>query len=333
MKTRELYRRVYLIRAAENAIVERYASDQMKTPVHLSLGQEAIAAGVCYALGDEAELFGSYRSHGIYLARTLETDGFFAELYGRATGVCGGKAGSMHLTSRAHRVLGSTAVVATQIPVACGAALAHHLRGDGRWVAVFFGDGAIDEGVFYETLNFASLHGLRLMLVCEDNGLAIHTSGRERHGYDDLARIASGFRCEVARSESTVADEIFDVTVQARSRAEALGRPLLLHLHCYRYLEHVGTAPDFAAGYRDARDAQPWKLRDPVVMQRALLRGLVSEDAVRGIESAIDDQIARSIARAEAAPFPEPEALWADVLAPAASDPATAIPEAHEEVS
>lgn len=316
MKTLALYKRVYLIRAAEEAIIERYMGDEMKTPVHLSIGQEAIAAGVCHALGPDDQLFGSYRSHGMYLARTQETDAFFAELYGRSTGVCSGKAGSMHLSSKADGLLGSTAVVATQIPVACGAALAAHLRGEDRWVTVFFGDGAVDEGVFYETLNFASLHGLRLMLVCEDNGLAIHTPGHERHGYGDLTRIAAAFRCEIGRSESTVADEVYDVVQESKARAEHSGRPLLLHLGCYRYLEHVGINDDFHSGYRDAQGAEAWKLRDPVTMQRALLRKQMSEAEVVAIEAAIDAQILASIERAQAAEFPPPEALHADVLAP-----------------
>lgn len=313
MDTLELYKSVYLIRSAELAIIERYMDDEMKTPVHLSIGQEAIAAGVCHALRPQDQVLCSYRSHGVYLARTMETDGFFAELYGRVDGPCRGKAGSMHLSSRKHGLLGSTAVVGTQIPVAAGVALANKLRGKDAWVAVFFGDGAVDEGVFYETLNFACLHGLKLMFVCEDNGLAIHTPAAQRHGYDDLSRIAAQFRCQVAQSESTAADEIYELVTRQQAVAGDAQRPLLLHLKCYRYLEHVGTSPDFAAGYRSEEDAQAWKLRDPVQVQRALLQRRMPEQEICAVEANIRAQIETSIARAQAAPFPEPRELWSHV--------------------
>jgi pyruvate dehydrogenase E1 component alpha subunit len=314
MKNFELYRRVYLIRKAEEAIIERYMQDEMKTPVHLSIGQEAISAGVTYALEKTDQLVGTYRSHGIYLSRTLETDRFFGELYGRVTGVAKGKAGSMHLSSAEHGFLGSSAVVGTHIPVGAGAALANKLRGGKEVVAAFFGDGAIDEGVFFETLNFAALRRLRMLFVCEDNGLAIHAHAAERHGYDNIEDIARQFHCDVYSSDSTVAAELYDLTARALLQVRETGRPAFMHLKYYRYLEHVGINEDFKFGYRSRADLELWQARDPVAVQRPLAVRETSIAEVEALERGIDRQILDSIAAAEAAPFPSPDELYTDVM-------------------
>ena len=310
----DLYRQVYRIRRAEEAIVERYLDDEMKTPCHLSLGQEAIAAAVCHALSPQDRVVGSYRSHALYLARTGDLDGFFAELYGRVSGVCKGRAGSMHLGSAAQGHLGSSAVVGTYIPLGVGAALAHRITGSDAWVAVFLGDGATDEGVFFESVNFAALHGLRVMFVCEDNGLAIHSFAHDRRGFDRIADIVSAYRCEVVESQSTVAEELYAIVVAARARAEAAGTPAFFNFKCYRYVEHVGISPDFHHGYRDEASAAPWKDRDPAKVQRARAVAAAGEAAVVDVEGALDEAIRVAIARARAAPFPATDDICADLF-------------------
>lgn len=311
----ELYRKVYLIRRAEEAIMARYSGDEMKTPCHMSLGQEAIPAAVCQALGPADRVVGSYRTHGLYLARTEDTDGFFAELYGRATGTAQGKAGSMHLGAPQHGHLGSSAVVGTYIPVGVGAALANRRLGRRDWVAVFFGDGATDEGVFLESLNFAALHRLRVLFVCEDNGLAIHTSTAARRGFDRIAEIVRAYRCQVRESSSTVARELYDLIVEVQAAAEEAGCPAFLNLRCYRYLEHVGVAEDFKFGYRDAAECERWKAVDPVSVQRPRAVAEAGETAVRRLEADVDARIERSIAAARAAPFAPPQAVYSDLFA------------------
>jgi len=291
----------------------------MKTPVHLSIGEEAICAGVCLGLASDDQLVGTYRSHGIYLARTLETDKFFAELYGKVSGISRGKAGSMHLSNREHGFLGSSAVVGTTIPVAAGAALSNKLRGERRVVATFFGDGAIDEGVFFETLNFAALKRLRVLFVCEDNGLAIHSPAIERHGYDNIARIVRQFRCDVYESESTVAADIYDLTREALVTMRETSRPAFMHLKYCRYKEHVGPGEDFQAGYRSKSEYEAWLERDPVVVQRLLAVRETSRERVVDLEQRIDAQIAQSITLAEQADFPAPGDLYTHVLSPRVS--------------
>src|SRR3989344_4925634 len=147
----ELYKKLSRIRRAEEAISAHYMEDEMKTPMHMSMGGEAISVGVCSAIGDRGAVYCTYRSHAVYLAMTDETDAFFGELYGRVTGVAKGKSGSMHLSAPESGFLGASAIVGSTIPLAVGSAFASHMLGTKKIAAVFFGDGAIDEGVFWES--------------------------------------------------------------------------------------------------------------------------------------------------------------------------------------
>ena len=193
----ELYKSLYLIRRAEEKVREHYYDDEMKTPVHLSVGEEAVATGVIKALSSKDQFFGTYRSHGTYLARTGETDKFFAELHGKENGIARGKAGSMHLCEPEHGFLGASAIVGSIIPVGVGAAFANKYLKNGKIVAVFFGDGATDEGVFWESINTACLWKLPVLFVCEDNELAVFTKDKDRQGYKSLPDIISKFDINV----------------------------------------------------------------------------------------------------------------------------------------
>ena len=181
-----LYKKAYLVRSAEILIVKHYDTNEMKTPMHMSMGEEGIVSGVCTALPKNTKTFGTYRSHGLYLAVAEETDRYFAEMYGKTTGILKGKGGSMHLLSPKDGLLGISAVVASTIPVAVGAAYANMYNNNKQITAVFFGDGAIDEGVFWESLNIACLKKLPVLFICEDNGYAVHTSSTLRHGYKSI---------------------------------------------------------------------------------------------------------------------------------------------------
>ena len=310
-----LYQKVYLIRRAEQAIREHYASDAMKTPMHMSTGEEAICAGVCQALRPADEVVGTYRSHGIYLAKTGETDRFFAEMYGRESGMAKGKAGSMHLTAPEQGLICTSAIVGTTIPVAVGAAFANREMKKDRVVAVFFGDGAIDEGVFWESLNSACVLKIPLLFVCEDNGFAVHVPKPLRHGYGSITEIVSRFECDVYTSESTDPEAIYQLTERAIKQMREVKRPAFLHLKYYRYLEHVGVNEDFSQGYRDRKEFERWKVNDPVELQRKKLVRLTSEAEVKKLEQAIDRQVTESVKRAGQAPFPKPGELYEDVLA------------------
>lgn len=292
----DMYERMYLIRKAEENIQRYYAQDQMKTPMHMSMGEEAIVTGVVHALKPDDQVLGTYRSHALYLAKTGETDLFFAEMYGKATGMAQGKSGSMHLSAPDKGLLCCSAIVASSIPIAMGAAYANRYKNNGKRVAVFFGDGATDEGVFWETINFACLKKVPILFVCEDNGFAVHTPREHRHGFSSLHKVVSSFDCNVFEEKSTDPEIIYDTTRKALAAMEQNGKPCLLRLHYYRYLEHVGINEDFDAGYRPKDDYLAWLMVDPIRLQREKMLVLgFSEQQIHEVEQGIDDQIARSI--------------------------------------
>lgn len=310
-----LYKKLYLIRKAEDAVRKDYFDDKMKTPMHMSAGGEAICVGVCQALRPEDQIMGTYRTHGIYLAKTGETDQFFAEMYGKVTGMAKGKAGSMHLTAPQSGLICTSAIVGTTIPVAIGAAFANKQQKNGRMIAVFFGDGAIDEGVFWESLNAACVMKLPVIFVCEDNDIAVHIPGRERHGYRSIHEIVERFDCSVFTSDSTDAEVIHNLAQEALTSIRDTGRPAFMHLKYYRYLEHVGVNEDFKQGYRDRAEYEKWRARDPVDLQRAKLGKWLKEDEIRSVETQIEAGIERSIKLANEASFAAPQELYEDILA------------------
>ena len=310
-----LYRKLLLIRQAEETIRLQYASDEMKTPVHLGIGGEAISVGVCHCLPGNATTFGTYRNHALYLAMTEDTDGFFAELFGKETGPGKGKSGSMHLCAPERGVTATSAVVATTIPLAVGAALARKYQKDSTPVTVFFGDGAVEEGVFWESVNFACLQRLNILFVCEDNGLAIHAPASERRGFRSLIDVMQGFHCHVASAEGSDLTTVIHATRQLLTGMAQSHQPGLLHATYFRLLEHVGIHEDFSAGYRSRLSPEEWKQVDPVERLANELRALgCSPCDLEAVKESIDRQIATSIARARTASFPPAESLYQDVL-------------------
>jgi len=303
----ELYKTMYLIRRSEDRIRELYPEDEMKTPMHMSIGSEAIYAGIIHALKKEDQVFGTYRSHALYLAKTGDTDGFFGELYGKSTGCSRGRAGSMHLTSPENGLMGTSAVVGTTIPIAVGTAFANVYKGEDKRVVVFFGDGALDEGVFWESFNFACLKKLPIIFVCEDNGLAIHSSKIQRQGYHNIGNILKEFNCFAYDLEDFNPIEILDKVKLSIAAQDIHKVPLFLHCFYYRYLEHVGVGTDFHFGYRKDETKS---IKDPL----KLLREKLSEE-VDKVEEEINQQIERSIELAKNASFPDKNELLTDVYA------------------
>lgn len=311
----QIYKKLYLIRQAEKAIIDNYNSDDMKTPMHMSMGGEAISAGVCQALKKRDQVFGTYRSHALYLSKTMETEKFFAEMYGKLTGPARGRAGSMHLSLIERGFMCSSAIVASHIPVAIGAAFANKFKKNNKIVAVFFGDGATDEGNFWESLNKACLMGLPILFVCEDNDLAMYSYKKERHGYRSLVDIVSKFNCNVFCSETTNAEEIFNIAKKAISLIRKTGLPSFLSLKYYRYLEHVGINEDFNDSGRLKKEFKKWFERDPVRLQREkILKAGLGEKKLLFVEQEINKQIEKSIKLAKKAPFVKEEDINKNVF-------------------
>jgi len=310
-----LYEKMYLIRSAENEIKENYFDDEMKTPMHMSMGEEAIVVGACSALDKKDQIFGTFRSHGIYLAKTGETDGFFAEFYGKESGACKGKGGSMHLINPEYGFMGTSAIVSGIIPTAVGCAFANKIQKNGKVVIVFLGDGATEEGDFWESINIASLMKLDIVFLCEDNGLAVYTDKSSRKGYKSISEIVSKFDIKVIGSKSTDVDIIYELMSDCVNDIRQNGGPYFAHMEYYRYLDHVGTTEDFGSGYRDKKEFLKWYKNDPIAIKRNKLISMgLKEEFICNIEAGITSKVQESLAKAKESKFPLDSDLLKEVF-------------------
>ena len=292
------------VRMVEERIVELYPSDRIQSPVHLSIGQEAAAVGLCAHLRTRDLLFTTYRGHAHYLAKGGDLKAMFAELYGRATGFAKGKAGSMHLAAPEVGMMGSSAIVSSTIPHAVGAALRSRWTGADDITVCVFGDGATEEGVYHESLNFAAVQRVPVLFVCENNGLAIHSklSDRQSYGLTEHASVygIEGHRLSFATDPTEVHQELAPI-VAAMRRDQ---RPRFVEIPMFRAKEHVGPGEDFQRGYRSQHELMEWRLKDP------LLAGDVDLAAAR---EAIAAEIEDAVAFAESSPMTPPHEVLTDV--------------------
>jgi len=311
----ELYEKMYLIRKSEEKICELYSEDEMKTPMHMSMGEESIAVGVCQALTDFDQIFTTYRSHAGFLAKTGNLKEFFAEMYAKDTSSLKGKGGSMHLCLPDKGFMGTSAIVSAHIPVSIGCAWANKINNNKKIVVVFFGDGAVDEGAFWESINVASLMRLPVIFVCEDNGLAVHTHVKQRRGYDSIAKIIEKFHLQIVENDSTDAELIYNLVYRVVNSMRKKPRPYFMNFKYYRYLEHVGINYDFNAGYRSKKEFSKWFKKDPLRIQRLKLLGLgFSEEKINKIEGDISERIQSAIKEAKEADLSGREELYKGVF-------------------
>ncbi len=312
-----LYRSMLRIRLAEQRIIEIYPTDKIQSPIHLSVGQEAIAAGVCQALLSTDHVHGTYRGHAFYLAKGGDLKRMFAELYGKDAGCARGKGGSMHLVDPEAGLMSSSAIVASTIPVAPGAALASQMQGARRVVVSVFGDGGIEEGVFFESVNFAVLRKLPIVYILENNSYAIHSRVEARHRKDELWRIADGLGLEGQRHDGCKAGEVFDATALAVARARRGGGPRLLEFTAFRWHEHVGPGVDFHETYRRPNEQVLAVENDPLKLAKAelLKRARVKTEMFESWEEEVRREVDEAVEFAEKSPFPAIERLHEDVYA------------------
>jgi len=307
----KLYKSIYRIRRVEEEIARIYPTDRIKSPTHLSIGQEAVSVGVCEALQPDDVVFGTYRGHALYLAKGGDLKKMIAELYGKATGCAKGKGGSMHLADAAAKVMGTSAVVGTTIPQAVGYAYALKYERKDSIAVSFFGDGAVEEGVFHESLNFATIHNLPIIFVCENNHYAIHTHQRERQKLDNICDRARSYGIPAEKIEGNDVLTIYE-KIGAAAKALRNGEPGPFFFECmtYRWKEHVGPNEDYHLGYRTKEEAEPWIKNDQVKR----LAKLVEPEERQKIEAEIEVEIKAAFEFAEASPFPEIPELYKDVF-------------------
>ena len=301
-----LYKSLYRIRTIEEKIALIYPTDQIKSPVHLSIGQEAVTVGACAALLEADVVFGTYRGHSLYLAKGGDLKGMMAELYGKSTGVAGGKGGSMHLIDTSRGIMGMSAVVATTIPQAAGYAYALKLRKQKNIVVSFFGDGATEEGVFHETLNFAALKKLPMIFVCENNQYAVLSHQSERQSGSNITERAAVYDMHSEKIQQNDAQAIYEKINWARNQiVEKDEGPIFFECMTERYREHVGP------NERDDIKTRSAEINDPLEQ----LSKLVSSDFKEDVSKEVDLELKEAIDFADKSSFPSNDTLYQDVYA------------------
>jgi pyruvate dehydrogenase E1 component alpha subunit len=311
----DLYVTMRRIRRAEETIAALYPEQEIRCPTHLSIGQEAGATGVCLALRPTDTAVSTHRCHAHYIAKGGELRAMFAELYGRATGCCGGKGGSMHLTAPEVGMLGASAIVAGSVPLAVGTALAARMARTDEVAVAFFGDAAMEQGVTHESLALAALRRLPVLFVCENNLYATNTPLRTRQAGSDMAARAAGHWLPGVIVDGNDVVAVYRAARAAVERARRGEGPSLIEVKTYRFREHVGPNYDIELGYRTQAELDRWMAREPVgALGRRLERGGVLPAARRAaLDAQVEADIADAVAFAKASPFPEPTALFADV--------------------
>jgi pyruvate dehydrogenase E1 component alpha subunit len=305
------YRTMARIRAFENAAEALHRAKRISGFVHLSTGQEAVAAGVCAQLGVDDLLTSTHRGHGHTIAKGGDVKRMMLELFGRAGGVCGGKGGSMHIADFAIGMLGANGVVAAGLPIAVGAAHASVLLGRPRLVACFFGDGSVNRGPFLEALNWASVHRLPLLFVCEDNRWAATTKTATTLAGPGIAARAEALGIPAASCDGNDAAAVDDLAGELARQVRAGGGPRFMIARTYRWSGHTSIDP---GAYRDPAELAAAKADDPLRRTRAQILAAGGDAAtLDAIDRDAEAEIAAAIAAAEAAPWPDPAAAYADV--------------------
>ncbi|GAB6125358.1 thiamine pyrophosphate-dependent dehydrogenase E1 component subunit alpha [Humidesulfovibrio idahonensis] len=306
-----LLRTMLRIRRVQERIESEYMKDEMKTPVHLYIGQEAIATGVCACLRDDDAINSNHRSHGHYLAKGGDLNALMAELFCKATGCSGGYGGSMHLVDVAHGNMGTSAIVGGGIPIATGQGLAMKMQRQDRVSVVFFGDGAADEGTLYESLNFAMLKQLPVVYVMENNGWAVCSPTATRHCGDNVFHKGAGDRLFTAKIDGNDPELVYETAAKAVARARAGEGPSFIECVTYRILGHAGCWQQDPKGYRDPAEIDAWRERCPVCSYQQALRaqGLLSETDLNALEAEVGAEIDAAFEYARQSPLPVAEAM------------------------
>jgi pyruvate dehydrogenase E1 component alpha subunit len=318
-RLRALYRTMLLIRRCEERVNELYMEGRIPSTLHLYIGQEAVATGVCAALRQDDSVLSTHRPHGHALAKGLAPRALLAELYGKATGCCKAKGGSMHVGDMQMGVFPAIAIVGANVPIAAGAALAAKMRGSDQVTACFFGDGAANEGAWHEGLNIASIWRLPVIYVCENNLYAASTPFASAFAVENVAdrAVAYGLPGVVVDGSDVLA--VYEVAAAAVARARRGDGPTLIECKTYRLCGHSRSDP---RTYRTREEEAAWQEREPIhnTYRQLLAQGAASAEQLQAVADEVEATIEEAIAYAEAGPLPEASELYTDVYAPAAQE-------------
>lgn len=303
------------IRRLEEKCAELYGAGKIRGFLHLYIGEEACAVGALHALKEEDNIVATYREHGHALVRGVPMASIMAEMYGKASGCCRGRGGSMHLFDAARRFYGGNAIVGGGLPLAVGLALADKMQGRSRVSACFFGDGAVAEGAFHEAMNLAALWQLPVLFLCENNFYGMGTALARAEAQTDLTAKAASYRMAAAKADGMDVLAVRAATERAAAWVRAGKGPLFLELQTYRFRAHSMFDPEL---YRDQAEVEEWKERDPlhVFPARLQAQGVLDEDEIAALDAAAEAEVAAAVEFAEAAPWEPVADLFKDVHTP-----------------
>ena len=308
----ELYFSMLRIRMVEEKISELYSEKEMRCPVHLSIGQEAVAVGVCEHLSQEDIAMSAHRAHAHYLAKGGNLKSMSAELYGKSTGCAMGKGGSMHLVDLQCGFFAAVPIVGSTIPIAVGVAWAFKLKKSSNIVAVFLGDGSTEEGVFFESLDFASLKNVPILFVCENNYYSVYSQLDVRQAPNrNISILAESHGIKTFSGDGNNIKQVSDITEKAVKYMKDNNSPAFLELETFRWLEHCGPSGDDELGYRKKGELDQWMKRDPIASYKAKI---IEDEQLSEIEiletiEAISSEINEAFRFAKESPFPDSKVL------------------------
>ena len=293
------------IRSFEEKIAEKYPEQEMRCPVHLSIGQEAVAVGACAALKQTDVVFSGHRAHAHYLAKGGDPYGLIAEIYGRESGCSRGRGGSMHLIDLKVNFLGSVPIVASILPIATGVAYAEKMNRKDTVTTAFLGEAAIEQGVFHEIVNFATLKKLPIIYVCENNLYAVYTPLSERQPNRSITKLVEGHGIHVFSADGNNVLKVYE-TMKKAVRYVRVGRgPVFIEFTTYRWREHCGPNFDNYIGYRSEKEFLEWKETDPVVRLKRHLENeaILTNDEFRALIQQLSQEIEEVFQKVKSSPL------------------------------
>lgn len=309
------YATMLRIRIFEERVADLVTAGEITCPCHLYIGQEAIAVGVCAALRTDDYVFGTHRSHGHYLAKGGSMREMMAEILGKVTGCSRGRGGSMHLFAPEVGLLGTGPLVGATISLAVGAALAAKLKGEDRVAVTFFGDGAVEEGTFHESMNLAAAYKLPVLFVCENNFYSSHLSLSERRAQDNIVMAAAAHGMPGVQDDGNDFPRVYRAASEAVERARAGEGPSFLELRTYRWRGHVGPSLDMDVGIKRKDELGGWLKKDPIARLRDyLLANQAALTRFEEIEQEVRREVEEATVFARESPYPTPDEVTTHVF-------------------
>ena len=307
-----LWKNVFKIRLVEDTIIKFYPEQEMRCPVHLSNGEEAISAGVCESLADEDMVFSTHRCHGHYIAKGGDLKAMMAEIYGKEDGCNAGRGGSMHLADHKVNFIEAHPIVGSSTAHAVGAGLSARVQNKNHIIAVFFGDASVEQGIFHESINFASLKNLPILFICENNFYSTFTNFSERQPIEKrkIHELAKAHGVKAYKADGNNVVTVFETSKMAVDHIKENGGPVFLEFETYRIMEHCGPNNDNHLGYRPKAEYEYWENKDCVtIANEIMLETGVSEKEIKIMEEKIIKEVEEAFIFAKNAKFPDKQTI------------------------